>query len=98
MPGSETNTAYEESKDCHLKSLQRGIDQKHDSTDGIRKPAEYVDGVNQPMEAHQVRNEACEPPVEDRGTQIFRMGNRPEKRHKSYPGYGEQNRRKERSC
>ena len=83
MPGPEADTAYQESKDCHLKSLQRGVDQKHDSADWIRKAAEYVDGVNQPVEAYQVGNEACEPAVEYRSTQIFRTGNRPEKRHKS---------------
>jgi len=36
---------------------------------------EYVDGVDQPMEAHQVRDEAREPPGEDGAAQAFAHGN-----------------------
>src|SRR5262249_48828158 len=94
---AEADAAYEEGKDSDLHSLQRGVDETHDRADGIRKSAKDVDGINQPVEAHQMRNEAREPPGECCGAQIFRMDNRPEKRDKSYPSSREQNRRKERS-
>lgn len=86
MPGAEADTTHEESKDGYLQALQRGVDEKHDRADGIRKSAKDVDGINQPVETYQMRNEAREPPGECCGAQIFRMDNRPEKRDKSYPG------------
>ena len=85
MTGPPTETTHEESEDCHLNSLERGVDKKHDHAEGIRKTAEHIDRVNEPVEAHEMANEACKPTGEDRLAEILRMVNGPEERHESDP-------------